>query len=80
MQFKIIWHDADDDRSGKPFTVEANSLTDAYFIADDKLKNEIKRYISTDIECIVDSEGQYHNPDHFLEKHSEGTGFKEAST
>lgn len=70
MKYEIIWHDCQDDRSGNPFTVEADSLREAYF----KACNEIKswsdylkeNFHGIDLEYLIDEDGKYHDPDYFL--------------
>ncbi|GEM_PF-5451399 len=70
MKYKVLWHDCEDDRSGTPFTVEAPNPREAYSQAEDYIKSLSpylrKHYWGLDIECLVDEQGKYHNPDFFL--------------
>jgi hypothetical protein len=67
MRYKVIWHDAEDDRTGSPFFVEAGSPSDAYWLAVKEIKSwKVKGFIPYDIECLVDENDQYLHPDFFL--------------
>lgn len=68
MRYRIIWHDAEDDRTGSPFSVEADSPSDAFWLAVAEIESwKVKGSIpSYDIECLVDENDQYHHPDFFL--------------
>ncbi len=68
QKFKVYWHDADDDRSGAPFFVEASSPCEACLIADNQIRITVKRYVPTDIELLEDEEGVRHNPDILLDE------------
>lgn len=67
MRYKVIWHDAEDERSGSPFYVIADSPSSAYFMAVDEIEGYgVKGFIHYDIECLMDEEGNYLNPNNFL--------------
>jgi len=75
MKYRVIWHDAEDDRTGSPFTVKADSPSKAYFLAQNKIKSwGVKGFVCTDIEALLDETGRYHHPDVFL-----GSGSAEGS-
>ena len=67
MKYKVHWHDTEDERSGVPIEVEADSLKAAYWAASDELTRIAPQFRSFDIELVVDESGMVHNPDHFLE-------------
>ncbi len=67
MQYKVIWHEAEDERSRRPFYVIADSPSFAYFMAVAEIECYGKKdFIHYDIECLIDEEGNYLNPDSFL--------------
>ncbi len=72
IEYEVIWHDCQDDRTGNPFKVKASNPVDAYSMAEEKIKGYstyLRDHFSPiDIECLVDGEGNYHRPDIFLEK------------
>ena len=39
MKYEVIWHDADDDRTGNSFVVEAESPSIAYQLAGKKIRS-----------------------------------------
>lgn len=70
MKYRVIWHDCEDDRTGPEFEVEAEDPSTAYFKATDYIQN-LSDYLRDhfcciDLECLVDENGRYHNPDFFL--------------
>ena len=71
MKYRVIWHDAEDDRTGDSFEVDGTNLKEAYYQAEEHIKgiseNLRARYWGLDIECLVDEQGNYHNPDFFLD-------------
>jgi len=71
MKYIVIWHDAEDDRTGDSFEVEGKNLKDAYHTAEEHIKGISERLMSLywelDIECLIDEKGSHHNPDFFLD-------------
>jgi len=71
MKCKVIWHDAEDDCTGTSFEIEGKDLKECYHNAEDHIKGISQRlselYWGLDIECLIDEQGNYHNPDFFLD-------------
>jgi hypothetical protein len=55
MIYRVIWHDCEDDRTGNEFRVEADSPTDAYFMAKDNITS-FSEYLAQHF-CGIDIEG-----------------------
>ena len=69
MEYKILWHDCEDDRSGEPIKVTADNPKDAYYKAIEKIKGLsaylAEHFVLTDIEHVIDEKGNRFNPDLF---------------
>ncbi len=76
MKYEVLWHDCEDDRSGTPFKIEGSNPREAYFKAEEHIKSLSPylraHYFCLDIECLIDEQGEYHNPDIFLRKEQNG--------
>jgi len=72
MEYKVIWHDCEDERTGDSFEVEAQNPKEAYFKAIDTIKAFSpylkEHFCPIDLECLLDKNGEYHHPDFFLGK------------
>jgi hypothetical protein len=72
MRYSVVWHDCEDDRTGSEFMVEANSPTDAYFMAGDEIRSYsdylTQHFCGIDIEALIDESGKFLYPDYFLEE------------
>ena len=71
MKYRVIWHDAEDDCTGTSFEVEDGDIKKAYRKAEEHIKGISEglraRYWGLDIECLIDEEGNHHDPDFFLD-------------
>ena len=71
MNYRVIWHDAEDDCTGTSFEVEDDDIKKAYRKAEEHIKGISEtlraRYWGLDIECLIDEEGNHHDPDFFLD-------------
>jgi len=71
-KYRVIWHDAEDDRTGESFEVEGKTPTEAYCKAEDCIKSLstylAEHYWELDIECLIDENGKYLHPDFFLKE------------
>ncbi len=69
MRYKVIWHDVEDEHTGRPIYVYADLPSSAYCKAIAEIEGyEVKSFIHYDIECLIDEEGNYLNPDNFLDE------------
>ncbi len=75
MKYRVLWHDAEDDRSGAPFEIEGQTPSEAYFKAEEYIKELspklAERYWRLDIECLIDESGKHLYPDFFLNEQDE---------
>ena len=73
--YRVIWHDCEDDRTGTSFTVQGKDLCDAYFKAVDTIKGYSDylrdHFCGIYIECLVDENDMMYWPDFFLKNRGE---------
>lgn len=72
MKYQILWHDCEDNRTGTPFEVQGSNINEAYFKAENHIKNLSpylrEHYCGVDIEFLIDEQGKLHDPEIFLEE------------
>lgn len=72
MKYRVVWTDCEDERTGTAFEVEASDPRDAYHLAEEHIRG-LSLYLrdhfcGLDLECLVDADGVYHQPDLFLKE------------
>jgi hypothetical protein len=64
--YRVIWEDTEDGRTGETIEVAAGNPPAAFETAAEFLSGWAKKFVSSDIECLVDEHGEYHRPQFFL--------------
>ena len=70
MKYTVHWHDCEDERSGNPIDVEAQTPVEAYHAGMDAIRSLSpylqEHFCGIDIEYLADEAGKHHHPDLFL--------------
>jgi hypothetical protein len=71
MNYRVIWHDCEDGRTGTSFEVPGCNPKEAYSNAIEYIKSLSpflkENFCGIDIECLEDKNGNFLNPDFFLD-------------
>jgi len=74
MRYIVVWHDCEDEKTGEPFEINADSPKEGYYKAIEEIRSYSgylrEHFVGTDLECLIDENSKSYYPDLFLRDES----------